>query len=198
MPFLERFFAISLCAPGLHLRRYALEWLLAFVILVSALASVYLLLGAPRPYPSGEVVVIAEGSSAQAIARQLRSVGLVRYPLMLELLWRVTGTGQSILPGAYRFAEPENLYTTAHRLSTGAYGIPPVRITFQEGTTVFDMTKKVANGLPGISASDFIGEAGPYEGYLFPDTYIFQPSATAASIVIKLQDTFLEKTESLA
>ena len=195
--FLERFGTASVSALGLHTRRYALEWLLALTILGSALLSMYLLIAPPSPYPSGAVVVVKEGASAAVVARELADAGVVLHPELLRALLRATGD-TTIRAGAYRFAAPENLVSVARRLSAGVYGIPAKRITFPEGLTTLDMAHKVAAAFPSLSVSDFISEAGPYEGYLFPDTYTFQPSATAASIVIKLQDTFLEKTESLA
>ena len=39
--------------------------------------------------------------------------------------------------------------------------------------------------------------AGPYEGYLFPDTYFFPPSATADSIVEMVRKNFDDKVAPL-
>jgi UPF0755 protein len=198
MPLLERFLASGVCALDFHIRRYALEWAVVLTILASIVTSAYLLLAPPRPFSYGAVAVISEGMSAPEVARELASAHLVAYPEVLELIWRVTGTGRTIRPGAYLFSEPENVVTIARRLSTGEYGIPSIRITFPEGITVLDMTKKVARAFPGISASDFISAAGPYEGYLFPDTYSFQASATAETIVERMRSTFEDKVAAFA
>lgn len=197
MPLLERFFAASFSALTIHVRRYALEWVTAFVVLVSLLACGYLLIAPPRPYPSGAIVVVREGSSAAAVARQLADEGIVTYPELLRLLWRFEGD-TAIRPGTYRFAAPEHLVSVARRLASGTYGIPSVRITFPEGSTVLDMAHKVGAKFPGIPTSEIIWAGGPYEGYLFPDTYTFEPSATAASITAKLRDTFEKKVALLA
>lgn len=197
MRFFERFVEATASALGLHLRRYRLEWVLVLVILVSTALSTYLLIAPPSPYPSGAVVVIKEGASATTVAHELARAGVVAYPELLRALLRVTGD-TTIRPGAYRFAAPEHLVSIARRLSTGVYGIPEKRITFPEGLTTLDMAHRVAAAFPAIPISDFISEAGPYEGYLFPDTYTFQPSATAASVVARMQETFLQKTEHLA
>jgi UPF0755 protein len=60
------------------------------------------------------------------------------------------------------------------------------------------MAAQVASAFPGISAEDFESEGLPYEGYLFPDTYVFPPSATTASIIAAMQKNFEDKTALLA
>lgn len=198
MALFTRFSTATSDALALHVRRYALEWATGLVALASLACCAYLLAAPPRPYPAGATIVFTAGASAHRAAQELAQAGLVREPLMLELLWRVSGTANSLQPGAYRFNAPESVFTTAWRLATGAYGIPMVRITFPEGTTVLDMGKKLSVALPEVTLSDFIAAAGPYEGYLFPDTYAFQPSATAASIVERMRKEFAQKTDPLA
>ncbi len=197
MGFLTRICKATCAGMALHLRRYALVWVATFVCLAAALGGLYLLVAPPANFPQGSIIVVAEGASAQAVARELADALIVTHPTLLRLLWRATGTGGSIPSGAYRFATPQNLLTIAWRLAEGDYGIPSTRITFIEGTTVREMATKIAGALPEISAEDFISVAQPYEGYLFPDTYSFPPSASAASVVKKLRDTFVAKTASL-
>jgi len=198
MGLLTRFSAAFYSALDLHVRRYALEWSLVALILMCAAFSAYLTLAPPRPYPVGSVLVVAEGASAEEVAQELYKARLVRYPQPLVLWWRITGTSTLLAHGAYRFAEPENAITIARRIGAGDYGIPSVKLTFPEGTTVLDMGRKIAKALPTITLSDFIAAAGPYEGYLYPDTYSFQPSATAASVVERMQKEFNENVEPLS
>lgn len=197
MAFFERFLAACAAALDFHLRRYALEWVLALFAGVLLAISGYLLIGAPWPFPSGTVVVVPPGVSARGAAELLVEARVVREPFVLELLWRANGAGAVIRPGTYRFAEPEDALTVARRLATASYGIPAVRITFPEGVTVLDMATKISKAMPGISASDFISAAGPYEGYLFPDTYTFQPADTAPDIVTRMQKDFSRKIAPL-
>ncbi|MBU6321381.1 MAG: endolytic transglycosylase MltG [Patescibacteria group bacterium] len=195
---MQRLLAAGAGAVDLHLRRYAPEWVIGLVASAVIVATGWFLLGAPRPFPAGAVVVVPQGASARSAATLLAEADVVREPVLLEFFLRATGEGASIRPGAYRFAGPENLVAVALRLARGAYGIPSVRITFPEGSTVLDMANKIAKVVPGVSASDFISAAGPYEGYLFPDTYTFQPSDTAAAITDRMQQNFVEKTAPLA
>ncbi|MDO8407963.1 MAG: endolytic transglycosylase MltG [bacterium] len=181
-----------------HLRRYALNWGIVLVALILFFMAFSVFAGPPRDFPAGAVIVVAKGASAGVVAHTLADARIIRHPEFLRLLWRVTGTGKGIPMGAYRFATPQNLFIVAWRLAQGDYGIPSTRITFVEGTTVREMAAKIADALPEISADDFISAAQPYEGYLFPDTYSFPPSASAESVVTKLRDTFDTKTAPLS
>ena len=197
MGFFTRIVEATWSGVEFHLRRYALNWGIALVALALCFAAVSAALGPPRDFPAGTVIVVAKGASAGAVARELADASLVRRPELLRLIWRMFGVDANIPMGAYRFAARENLLTIAWRLAQGDYGIPSARITFIEGTTVREMATNIADAFPAISADDFISVVQPYEGYLFPDTYSFPPSASAESVAKKLRDTFIEKTASL-
>lgn len=99
------------------------------------------------------------------------------------------------LPVAFH---PGTIVRTAYRLVYGEPEPPPaVRITFVEGTTLHDDAARVADAFPDIPANDFLAAAHGQEGYLFPDTYFFQPSADAASIVARMRSNFDTKIAPL-
>jgi UPF0755 protein len=131
------------------------------------------------------------------VVAQLYEEHIIAHPSVLRSILRVWGRGGSVQAGAYRFETPVNVFTVANRISTGAYGFPPVRITFTEGTTVREMAAQVADTLPEISSTDFLKSAQPYEGYLFPDTYLFPPSFDAASVVASMRANFNTRISTL-
>ncbi len=180
-----------------HLKRFAFEWVAALVIFISLVAAYHETFAAPASFPTGETVVIADGASGAEVAYQLAAIHAVRFASALHFILRATGEGAHLHPGAYRLSRPESAFTLAARIGSGAFGIPPTRITFVEGATVRDMATEVSRAMPQISASDFIAAAGPYEGYLFPDTYLFPPDATGASVVLALRANFDRKTAPL-
>jgi len=85
----------------------------------------------------------------------------------------------------------------ANRILAGDYGVPPIRITFTEGTTVREAALTVRSTSLDVSADEFIALAQPLEGYLFPDTYLLSPSADASSIVSTMQANFEVKIKPL-
>ena len=153
-------------------------------------AGFYLAFSPPAQFPTESTVSVARGASVSGIAEKLADANIIAYPGLLRLVLRVSGRGDHIQAGEYLFNAPENLLTVAWRLSTGAHGFPPVRITFPEGETARAMAARVERAFPGIHASDFLFVARPYEGYLFPDTYLFLPSVDVASIIADMRANF--------
>jgi UPF0755 protein len=159
----------------------------------------YLLAFAPPPaFPADSIVIIARGASVPEIVQQLSDEHLVAHPSLLRFVLRIAGAGGAVQAGAYRFNSPQSLLTVAYRLITGAYGIPPARIFLPEGTTVREIAQEVADALPEISAADFTAAAKQYEGYLFPDTYLFQTGASADSVVAAMRENFNTKITALS
>lgn len=178
-------------------RRHIL-WAVAFALALFIVGGYQLLFAPPADFPSGSIVSIAHGESAPDIAAQLASAHIIKHPGILRAALRVTEGSARIQAGAYLFKTPEDLFTIAYRLVAGAYDIPPVRITFPEGETVRDDAARITEGIPDISTSDFLSKAQPYEGYLFPDTYLFLQSTDADSIVKTMRANFDTKIATLS
>ncbi len=197
MDFFRRFLSAMVSAFEFHLARFSRVWIATLVALGVVLGGGYVFTAPPSGF-SPQDVVIARGASVSAVAQELADAHIVAYPMALRIVLRIGGDENKIQAGTYRFSAAENLFTVIGRLLTGAYGIPPVRITFFEGTTVREMATRVAAAFPEISAADFITAGHPYEGYLFPDTYLFSPSADAASIVAAMRANFNAKIQPLS
>lgn len=142
-------------------------------------------------------VVVPQGSSVSEITQLLAKARVIGHPVPLEVLLRLSGRDSQVHAGTYRFTTPASLLTIFTRLTTADYGLPQARLTFVEGATTRDMADQIHAALPGISREDFLTEAKPHEGYLFPDTYFFPPSASVESIITTMRDTFETKTASL-
>ncbi len=194
----QRYTAASVAALNMHVQRFWRSWLIVIVIFVAVFGIAYqLVLAAPFAFTPGTVVVLRPDSSLRADAQALAHAQIIRHPLVFELVVRLFGKGRDIQEGAYKFARGQNALTIAQRLLSGDFGIPTARITFYGGMSVREMAQKIAQVFPQISASDFIAAAQPYEGYLFPDTYTFSPSATAVTIVQTMRTNFAQKTVAL-
>jgi len=175
-----------------------IAWVVAFALALGIVGAYRGLFAAPADFPEENSLAIERGTSALFVARALAEARVIAHPSVLLFLLRVSGTSDNIQTGRYRFETRENVFTIANRLVTGAYGFPPVRITFTEGTTVREMAADLAEALPQISAEDFLSAGLPYEGYLFPDTYLFFPSSDAGSIVAAMRANFNTKITTLS
>ena len=152
-----------------------------------------MLFSAPANFSSESFVSITRGTSARDVAKKLSDAHIIRHPYLLQFVFRISGKSDALQAGMYRFNTPDNLFIVAYRLVAGVYGIPPVRIIFYEGETVRTMTKKVVEAFSLISAEDFLKAGKPYEGYLFPDTYLFESFVDANSIITTMRKNFNTK-----
>jgi len=131
------------------------------------------------------------------IAGELADAHVIKHPSLLRAVLRLSGKGDSVQTGIYKFDMPENVFSVAYRLATGTSGLPPVRITFVEGVTVREAAARVASALPDITAEDFLSAAEGQEGYLFPDTYFFSSSVDADTIIATMRANFTAKMAPL-
>ncbi len=172
-------------------------WALAFVLAILLVIGYRIAFSPPDDFPAGSIVSVAEGASVPDVAAQLANAHIIKHPQLLRAVLRITGESAHVQAGAYLFNTPEDLFIVAYRLATGSYGLPPVRLTFPEGETTRDAAARVADAFSNIAASDFLSKAQPYEGYLFPDTYLFPPSADVESIVSAMRSNFNTKIAPL-
>ncbi len=172
-------------------------WLVSLILAVLAVIGYRVAFSPPADFPTGSIVSIARGASAPEVAAQLAEVHIIAHPQLLRAVLRLSGGSARVQAGSYLFSAPENLLTIAYRLVAGDYRIPPVRITFPEGETARHAAARVNEAFPSISASDFLSKAQPYEGYLFPDTYLFLPSSDADSIIKTMRANFDTRTVAL-
>lgn len=165
-------------------------WVVALVLALVLVGGYRAAFSPPANFPSGSIVSIVRGATAPDVATQLTEAHIIAHPSVLRAVLRVAGVSDHLQAGVYLFSTPQDLFTVAYRLAMGDYGLPPARITFPEGETARDYAARVHEAFPNISESSFLSLAKPYEGYLFPDTYIFLPSTDAASIVQTMRTNF--------
>ncbi|MCR4333932.1 MAG: endolytic transglycosylase MltG [Patescibacteria group bacterium] len=174
-------------------QRWALVFAIGFVVAIGY----RLTLAPPADFSSGSIVHITSGNSVIGVSEQLATAHIVRYPQLLRAILRITGASGHLQAGSYLFSTPQNVFIIAYRLSVGAYGLPPTRITFPEGETVRDYAARIDEAFPTISSADFLLRAQAHEGYLFPDTYLFSPSSDIDAIIKTMRANFDTKIASL-
>ena len=177
-------------------KRHAI-WIFAFILALFIVGSYSFLIAPPANFPSGSRISIEKGALISIIVRELYDAHIIAHPLLLQVVLRMSGASSRVQAGEYLFSSPENVFFVAHRLTIGAFGLPPIRITFPEGITVFDMGEKIAEAFPSIPSQDFLSTGKIYEGYLFPDTYHFPSDADITSIIQTMRENFNTKTASL-
>jgi len=159
---------------------------------------------AKDPNAESRTFVISRGETAGSIAQRLQEAGFIRSALAFTYLPYDTGRETSLQSGTYTISAA----LTPRELGRVFEKAPSEQAVLRiiEGWRLSETAAAVNKVFPSISADDFmkaavVGErhntvlAGlpadtSLEGFLFPDTYFFKPSATAAQIVDTLLDQF--------
>lgn len=171
------------------------------VALIAAAAllglSVLVLLTPPVRFPGNQIIRIEEGMTLEEAARELDAEGVVRSPTLLKLFVRVVSSQHSVIAGDYFFEEPQGTIAVARRITTGDYGLTPVRVWVPEGVSIVDIAGILADSFNTFDTQTFLELANGMEGYLFPDTYFFLPNVDAKEVIARMHDNFTDKIEPL-
>lgn len=143
--------------------------------------------------------LITRGESVQSIAGRLQKDGLIKNTLAFRL-WIILERDQTkIKAGNYRLSPGQSLEQIVTLLVSGP---KELWVTYPEGLRreeLIDKTVSVLNMDTAQAqkfAQDFWGESKDFEGQLFPDTYLFAPDVSAATVAQKLKSTFDAKVTS--
>lgn len=185
------------------MKRYLLA-AAALLVIMAAVGSTWLLLGAGSPYKgygtAEQFVEIPPGAGPSAIGRRLRTAGIVRDELSFRVaLWR-SGQARRLQAGEYRFDRAMSANEVIAVLARGEVFLRP--ITFPEGLTIRQMSQVYERAGLG-PAAEFVQAAArgslvhgidpaasDLEGYLFPDTYTLPRQATATQLVERMVTAF--------
>jgi UPF0755 protein len=150
------------------------------------------------------VIQIPQEASASEIAGLLQEKGLIRSALAFRLLARFTGQESNLKAGRYLISPGCTLREILAVLVEGRTAEELVRVTIPEGYTVRQMASLLeAKGI--TSEAEFLAVArngdlktrffaAPvhpateflWEGFFFPDTYLFRPDTPAAEVAQRM------------
>lgn len=163
-----------------------------------ALVSYVFLIAPPRSFPTGNLIAVPEGASAKEVGALLEAQGVVRNGTAFSLAVTILGADRGVRAGDYLFKEPKPLFSVTRAITTGAFGLEPIRIRIPEGATTREMAKIYVAQLQRFNADAFMQKAQPEEGFLFPDTYFFLPNATEDIVIKAMRQNFDTNIASLA
>ena len=169
-------------------------------------------LKAPKLHSQSEQYIsIPKGSTPDQIINNLENLGVIRHGWLLRLYVRLTGSGQRLKAGEYRFPSPISPLGVLKKLEEGEQRLS--RLTVIEGWTRWDIAALLAR-IPELKLQsaeealalfddtsairDIDPEAKNLEGYLYPDTYSFQPDATPRQVVETMVKRFRQVWSDLS
>ena len=161
----------------------------------SALQSPYK--GYPEP---ARRVDVRKGQRTAGILRKLQAAGILRDEYVPLVYMKVVRGGDSVKAGTYEFTRPMTPIEVIDKLVRG--DVIQRTVTIREGLDRFAIARLFAAEGLGKEAAwnkltadpelirDIAPQAESLEGYLFPDTYKFNPGTPARVIVAALVQNF--------
>lgn len=149
-------------------------------------------------------VEIASGDSLNTIATRLEEAGVVEHAGAFILRAQSDGYSQQLKPGTYLLLENQPYEDLSQTLIRGPAPVA-IKVTIPEGTTLAQTAERVARGVEGVTAKQYVRAARDepptvkldgykagktLEGLLFPATYEVDPAITADSFVEKQVSAF--------
>jgi len=148
--------------------------------------------GAPGPEVT---VTVPAGMDRDGFVDLLASEGVVTSKFAFDVYLRVE-TLPTVREGDYVFNAPSKFSDVLDVLRRPPE-VKKVKVTFPEGFTVRQVTERVAKEVPGVTAQQFTqamaagtvrskympADITSYEGFLFPDTYLFAEGSSAEDVL---------------
>lgn len=173
-----------------------LLFLLLFIILSSLFIFFWWNDASAPPNPKDKTLrsfLITKGQSAGSVAKRLAGAGLIKNEFALRFYTQLTGQEKAIQAGNYEISPNLSLKEIVSVLIAGP---KEIWITYPEGLRREEIavkTVKVLN-IQGEDAflfwNEFMKESNGFEGFLFPETYLFPKDVTAKKVFNKLRSTF--------
>ncbi len=185
-------------------RRLAALLFTVLILLAGAALWVRKTVTTPVEHDSADrIITIDQHSGTQAIIARLADAGIVRHKLALAVYLRITGRGNNLKAGDYKFASPISPLQAIEKIRRGEAFIE--RVTIPEGYNRFEIAETFATKTAKATAGEFLRlmedrtlvakiapEARNLEGYLFPDTYNYNAKTTPEELIRAMVNRFDE------
>src|SRR3989338_4577457 len=172
---------------------------LIILVVIGALTTFFYLrvIQPPDAFPLNQLVAVPAGQSLGEVAQAIEDAEVVRSALALEVVVKLLGNERNVHAGDYLFKEPLDVFSVAHKLAIGAYGLEPTRVRIHEGATTKEMASLLEKQFERFDSDNFLAQSAQQEGYLFPDTYFFLPNVTEDTVIQAMRQNFDAKIAPL-
>lgn len=186
--------------PNIEMKPKSTPWRFLFLILGIVLivgGSFFAIGQAPADFVPGTQVKVLEGSSVRDTGDVLYQKHIIRSSSLFQFIVKMAFLDRPVIAGDFAFDKKYNVYEVARMLTGGAFGGTQARITIPEGSSVAEIAAITARVIPGWNTADFITKAKPFEGVLFPETYIVFKSMSVDDFITQLKKEYSIKTKGL-
>jgi UPF0755 protein len=146
---------------------------------------------APGPLTEQQTLVVPAHSGIAGVAELLAERGVIRHPLVFELVAKATGRGIELKPGEYEFPAGASALQALDVIAGGR--TVKHHLTIPEGLTSAEICALVTNA----PALDGDTGAPPPEGELLPDTYVYAYGETRKDLIERMRHAMLHALAQL-
>ena len=168
-----------------------LIWLIFLFFISFFVFKIYLgLLISPKD-PNGKIkaFIVQKGDTLRDVSEHLEEKGFIKSSFGMRLYLKFSRKDFRVESGDFKLSAAMGISEIVDTLSRGAVD---KWTTIVEGLRVEEIAEKLNQDLK-IEKGEFIKKGKIYEGYLFPDTYLFNKDATVDTIISTLKNTFTQK-----
>ena len=155
------------------------------------------------------LLVVPQGASARGIASLLAGAGVLESPRLFVWRLRLAGEGHALRAGRYRFSVPCAPAEILDKLRRG--DTEKLWLTLPEGLWLDEAVGRIARSLdldslalaraarrPSQWNYAFLRGSQSLEGFLFPETYVFEYPADPETVLSRLLESFAQQIAILA
>lgn len=169
---------------------------LVFLLLFPTLPLILYRYGITNSMPTTNVnefeIYQAEGVSS--VAERLHKEKLINSALLFKIHVKLTGVDKNIQAGTYLIPPKSSIADLAQLFQ---HGRNDITLRYIEGWRVEQLGLYLVEKLENFNYREFVLAASPLEGYLFPDTYVFNRDISHKEVVEIMNATFDQKTQDL-
>lgn len=163
-------------------------WGIVFIFLVTFFIRLYWnsQISAVSNKEETKIFVVEQGEGFSNIAEKLKKEKLIKSPWAFRILAKQKNLGDQVQPGTFRLSPTQSSEGILKSLTQRPLD---TWVTLLEGWRIEEMAEKLSEQ-GTVDREQFIKQAKKYEGYLFPDTYLFPKDYSVDQVIQKLKDTF--------
>lgn len=139
-------------------------------------------------------VEIVEGDNLSLVSDKLYDQKIIRNKFIFKNFIKLTKQYSRIKAGEYTYNKPLNTIEILNKLVSGRFEYIPIILTITEGEDSRFIVDKIYNNFKNVntvySKDELLKILQNKEGYLFPETYNFAPSANLDQIFKKIDNEF--------
>jgi UPF0755 protein len=167
-------------------------------VVVAILFGAGFALSAPASFPVDRVFSVKSGETLSGAAQALKDEGVIKSPFVFKAALAIMGGSRGLVAGDYYLEHKHGVIGMAWRLSRGLYELEPIRVTIPEGFSSIEVAERIKASVRSFDDTGFKKAAAKYEGYLFPDTYLFLPNVTPDEVVKTMTDNYQKRIQEIA